>query len=215
MSPGHPALSVKVGHAKVAQAHRCRSRRATRSQTYRFPLAFTVVTAEGERTLTLPVEERTRSWAIPMEASLIRVEVDPGFHSLSNMTIEGSRKLLIASLEGDAGVVGRIRAAKALAKEGSIAIDALAKALKTEPFWASVLRLRVSWARTVLPLPERRPPASGMHTRRRAAPSWPRSVTQATPTSSALMDIARNGDPSLQVEGGAVRSLGRLSSGPD
>ena len=218
MSPGHPALSVKVGHAKGLLKLTVTQKQTGDAvpQTYRFPLAFTVVTAEGERTLTLPVEERTRSWAIPMEASPIRVEVDPGFQFLSNMTIEGSRKLLIASLEGDAGVVGRIRAAKALAKEGSpIAIDALAKALKTEPFWgvrAEIARLLgkngTSAAREALLacIGDAHPKARGpIVASLGELPSHPDIV-------AALMDIARNGDPSLQVEGGAVRSLGRLKA---
>jgi len=218
MSPGHPVLAVKVAHAKGLL-----KLTVTQKQTgddvpkaYRFPLTFTVVTEDGEQTVTLPVAERTRTWAIPMASAPTRVEVDPGFRFLSNMAVEGSRKLLIASLHDDAGVVGRIRAAKALAKEGSpVAIDALAAALKSETFWgarAEIARLLgkngTDAARKALlaciddaHAKARGPIVAALG----AIPSHPDTI-------EALTAIAKNGDPSLQVEGGAVRALGRLKA---
>ena len=218
MSAGHPALTVKVGHTKGLLKLTVTQRQTGDDvpKTYRFPLTFKVITEEGEQSITLPIADRTRTWAIPMEAAPVRVEVDPGFRILSNMTVEGSRKLLIASLKDDAGVVGRIRAAKALAKEGSpIAVDALADALKSEPFWgvrSEIARLLgkngTAAAREALLAC-----VGDTHAKARGPivaalgelPSHPDVI-------ATLTGIAKNGDPSLQVEGGAVRSLGRLKA---
>jgi len=123
---------------------------------------------------------------------------------------------LIASLKGDAGVVGRIRAAKALAKEGSpIAVDALADALKTESFWgvrSEIARLLgkngTAAARKALLacIDDEHAKARGpIVAALGELPTHPDII-------EALTAIAKNGDPSLQVEGGAVRSLGRLKA---
>jgi aminopeptidase N len=218
LSPGHPALSVKTGWSKgllkvtVTQMQKGDDV----PQVYHFPLTLQVVTEDGEQTVTLPVAERSRTWAIPVSAEPTRVEIDQGFRFLSNMTIEGSRKLLTASLEDDGCVVGRIRAAKSLAKDGSPrAIEALARALKNDPFWgvrAEIARLLgrhgTPAARIAL--------LAGLddtHTKALAPivdalghlPSHPDVL-------AALTGIAKNGHASLQVEGSAVRALGRLKA---
>ena len=111
-------------------------------------------------------------------------------------------------------MVGRIRAAKALAKEGSPkAIAALADALKNESFWG----VRAEIARLL-----------GKHGTTDARSALLAVVNDENPKARApivdalghlpthpdvievLTRIAREGDPSIQVEGSAIRSLGRL-----
>jgi len=216
LSPGHPALSVKTSWTKDLLKVTVTQKQNGDDvpQAYRFPLALKVITADGERDVTLPVEERTRTWAIPLDQEPTRVEIDPGFRFLSNMTVEGSRKFLIASLQGDAGIVGRIRAAKALAKEGSPrAIDALSKALKNDSFWGVRAEIATLLGKNgtdaakdalLSCIDDAHPKARGPIVNALGhLPSHPDVV-------EALTGIVKNGDPSLQVEGGAIRSLGRL-----
>ena len=216
MSAGHPVLTVKIGHSKGLLKITL-----TQKQTgdgvpnvYHFPLAFKVVTKEGTRDFTLPVGERTQTWSIPLDTSPDRVEIDPGFRVLANMSVEGSTKLLKASLQGDGCVVGRIRAAKALAKDASpAALDALAEALQQEPFWgvrAEIAALLgkngtdAARAALLAGLSDEHPKARGpIVSALGELPSHPDII-------AALMTIATQGDPSLQVEGGAVRALGKL-----
>ena len=216
LSPGHPALAVKTawtkGLLKVTVTQRQKGDGVP--EAYRLPLRLLVVTKEGEQTVNLPVAERSRTWAIPMDEKPTRVEVDPGFRFLSNMTVEGPREMLINSLRNDAGVVGRIRAAKALAKEGSPkAVDALAQALKTEAFWgvrqeiAQLLGKNGTSAARIALLAC----VNDKHPKARAPivdalghlPSHPDLI-------DALTQIVTKGDPSIQVEGSAIRALGRL-----
>ena len=218
LSPGHPALTVKTAWSKgllrvtVTQ----RQKGEDTPEVYRFGLSLLAVSKTGEQSITLPVQERSRTWAIPMETEPVRVEVDHGFRFLSNMKVEGSSKLLRASLEGDSCVVGRIRAAKALAKDGSPkAIEALAAALLNDNFWgvraeiARMLGTHGTDAARVALLAA----LGDKHSKTRAAivdslghlPCHPDVV-------DALTRIATDGDPSLQVEGSAIRSLCRLKA---
>mgnify|MGYP001996800913 CR=1 FL=1 len=218
LSPGHPALTVKVGWSKgllkvtVTQ----RQNGTGTPEAYRFNLALLVVTKDGERAINLPVEERTRAWAIPLESEPSRVEIDHGFRLLSNMTVEGSTKLLIASLTADSCVVGRIRAAKALAKAGSPkAIEALTNALTADPFWgvrAEIARLLgtlgTAAARTALLAATPDP-----HCKARAAVVDALGPLPRHPDVEAVLTrIATEGDPSLQVEGSAIRALCRCKA---
>lgn len=218
LSPGHPALTVKTSwskgllHVTVTQ----KQKGAGTPEIYRFGLELLMVTEAGEQAITLPVRERTRTWTIPLTHEPTRVEVDRGFRFMSNMTVEGSSKLLIGSLQGDSGIVGRIRAAKALAKDGSPkAIAALADALLNDSFWgvrteiARLLGKHGTDAARIALLAA----TQDAHAKARAAvvdslghlPQHPDAV-------EALTRIATDGDPSLQVEGSAVRSLCRLKS---
>jgi aminopeptidase N len=218
LSPGHPALSVKVGWAKGLLKVTVTQKQKGEGipQAYRFALTLNVVDAKGEHKITLPVAERSRTWAIVMEAEPNRVEVDPGFLFMSNMTVEGSRKLLMASLADDAGVVGRIRAAKALAKDGSPrAVAALAKALKDDSFWGVRAEIAALLGKHGTPAARQALLAciDDGHSKARAPivdalgqlPSHPDVLT-------ALRAIVTNGAKSLQVEGSAIRALGRLKA---
>jgi len=216
MSAGHPALTVKVAWAKGLLKVTVTQRQNGEGtpEAYRFNLALLAVTESSEHPIQLPVTERAKTWAIPLAEEPIRVEVDHGFRFLSNMRVEGSSALLTASLTGDSCVVGRIRAAKALAKDGSPkAIAALGAALKSDSFWgvrAEIAPLLgnqgTDAAREALLAAIADP-----HCKSRAAivdalghlPHHPDVV-------EALTNIATNGDPSLQVEGSSIRSLCRL-----
>jgi aminopeptidase N len=215
-SPGHPVLEVNSawtkGQLKITVTQKQKGDKVPKA--YCFPLTIKVVNQTGQSEITLQVKERSRAWAIPCESEPVRVEIDAGFRFLSDLRIKGSRSLLVASLTGDACIVGRIRAARALAKEGSPkAIEALVAALAQESFWG----VRITIAKLLATI--------GTATCREALlahvgdahPKARRGIVDALGSLSphpditaALMAIAKKGDVSLQVEAEAARSLGRL-----
>ncbi len=215
-SPGHPVLEVRSAWSdeqlKVTVNQKQKGEGVPK--VYRFPLHIKVVMEEGEEEVTLRVGERARAWAIPCKREPIRVEVDAGFRFLADLRIKGARPLLVASLTADTTVVGRIRAARAVAKEGSPkAVSALVSALGTESFWG----VRIHIAKLLANI--------GTATAREALlahigdahPKARRGIVDALGTFpthpdiiEALTRLATDGDPSLQVEAEAARSLGRM-----
>ena len=215
-SPGHPVLEVSSawskGQLKVTVTQKQKGDDVP--SAYRFPLTIKMVSEEGEEEITLQVQERSRAWAIPCTNEPIRVEVDAGFRILSDLRLKGPRPLLVASLHGDSCVVGRIRAARALAKEGSPkAISALVEALGQETFWGARIKIAkllatigTATARQALldHIDDAHPKA------RRGIVDALGNLTPHPDIVAALTQIAQNGDASLQVEAEAARSLGRL-----
>jgi aminopeptidase N len=87
----------------------------------------------GERRVRLRVERAHESFAIPLERL---VRVDPGAYVLSVFTHGFEADVNAAILGAEPSVTARIRAAKALGKDGSrTAREALASALAHDPFW--------------------------------------------------------------------------------
>lgn len=215
-SPGHPVLEVSTawsqGQLKVTVTQKQKGSGVP--SAYRFPLTIKTVNASGESTVTLQVKERSRAWAIPCEVEPDRVEVDAGFRFLSDLRIKGSRSLLTASLTGDSCVVGRIRAARALAKEGSPkAIKALVDALGTEPFWGVRIKIAKLLATIGTQACREALLANLGDTHPKARHGVVDALGSLTPhpdITAALTKIANEGDESLQVEAEAARSLGRL-----
>jgi aminopeptidase N len=215
-SPGHPEIEVSLSWAKAQLSVKVEQKQSGTDvpQCYHLPLSLGIVTESGTQTVTLQIEERSRCFVIPCETEPTRIDVDMGFKVLADLSISGPRPWLIASLTQDSSVVGRIRAARALAKEGSPkAISALADALANADFWG--LRIQIADILSNL----------GTACAREALlacadddhPKARRGIISAlgkVPTHPDIIDrltrVAVEGDPSLQVEGEAVRSLGRL-----
>jgi aminopeptidase N len=84
----------------------------------------------------LHVERAPQTFAVPLEREPALVRVDPAAWILSSWTSSLGTDVHAAILRGDPSPVARIRAAKALAKEGArVAREALAHALAHDPFW--------------------------------------------------------------------------------
>lgn len=136
---GHPVLKVSLdkGEELLTVTVKQTQSGPDVAEVFHFPLQLRLVAEDGSVSeLRLPVAERERTWAIPIAAAPARVEVDPRLRVLAALSVKAPKDWLIASLKADSGVVGRIRAARALGKDGSgAAVAALADALRTEPFW--------------------------------------------------------------------------------
>ncbi len=91
---------------------------------------------EGEKRVRLRVERQHESFAIPLESEPKLVRTDPGAYVLAVMTYGFDTDVNAAILRAEPSVTARIRAAKALAKDGTRAArEALTAALERDPFW--------------------------------------------------------------------------------
>jgi aminopeptidase N len=216
---GHPSLKVKLRHEKgMLQVGLKQTQSGERvAKAFHFGLRIRIVHGEQSQLITLPVDSRERSWALVCAEPPDRVEVDADFRLLADLSVEGSVQLLQSSLSGDASVVGRIRAARALAKKGTGPSQrALIAALRQAEFWglrAEIARLLATWggddAREAL-LAAR----TDSHPKARRAIVAALGSFRHPDVHRALGEIIEAGDPSIHVEGEAGRALGK-SRGPE
>lgn len=93
-------------------------------------------TLAGETRVKLHVEHKSERYVIPLDRAPGLIRIDPGTHVLCDMTFAFDADLCATILRAEPSPVMRIRAAKALAKDGSrVAREALAAALANDPFW--------------------------------------------------------------------------------
>ncbi len=214
---GHPAITAAVAHegdllsVTITQTQ---EGDAT-AQAFHLDLPIRVVCGDQVQEIRLPVRERERAWAIPCPEAPDRVEVDSHLSVLAALKISASRGLLEASLRDDPGVAGRIRAAEALLKLGTApARTALIAALSTEAFWgvraklASLLGSDGSAAARQALLD--RLAAGEAHPKARRALVAALSKFRHEDAATALRGVAEHGDPAIQVEGEALRGLGKM-----
>jgi aminopeptidase N len=164
-----------------------------------------------ERRIRVSVERAHETITIPLGAEPKLVRLDPGAFVLGSVAYMFGPELAAASLRGDPDVVARIRAARALAKDGgSAARDALIAAFANEPFWgvldeasAALGATKAPWAREILTDALAHP-----HPKvRRAAASALGSFRSAD--AAQVLIAAAQSDPSYFVRAAALASLGK------
>jgi hypothetical protein len=79
-----------------------------------------LVVAFGDRRVTLKLDARERAYVLPCEESPAFVRVDPDFSILAEIKLGASRSMLVAALAADPNVIGRVRAARALAQRACV-----------------------------------------------------------------------------------------------
>ena len=165
----------------------------------------------GERRVRMRIERDRQTIAVPLGARPALVRIDPGAFALATVTYEYETEWAAAALRGDPDVVARIRAARALAKDGSLqAREALAWGLSHDPFWGvsaeiakAIASTHAPWARVLL--------AEALQ---HAHPKVRRAVAEGLGSfkhpdaASALLAPAR-GDASYFVTAQALQSLGQ------
>jgi aminopeptidase N len=90
----------------------------------------------GETRVRFNVDGESRTFSATLEREPALVRVDPAAWVLSSWTSSLGTDVHAAILRGEPSPIARIRAAKALAKDGTrVAREALAHALAHDPFW--------------------------------------------------------------------------------
>ncbi|MGD0472254.1 MAG: M1 family aminopeptidase [Candidatus Velthaea sp.] len=165
---------------------------------------------EGEVRVRLHVERKDESFAISLEAEPKLVRVDPGAYVLGAMTYAFDADVNAAILAAEPSAVARIRAAKALGKDGARAArEALAQSLARDPFWAVA-------AEVAIVLGELRSPAGRdalLANRQHPHPKVRRAIAEAlgnyrdAGVASALLELSA--DASYFVVAAAYEALGK------
>lgn len=112
----------------------------------------------GERRVRVRVERGHETIAIPLDEEPKLVRFDPGASILGSVKLSYGTDFAAATVLGDPDIVARIRAGRALAKDGSHrAREALRSAFANDPFWGVLDELasaigatKAGWARDML-----------------------------------------------------------------
>ncbi|HEV7128606.1 MAG TPA: M1 family aminopeptidase [Ktedonobacterales bacterium] len=170
------------------------------------------------------LEEAEHTFYLPLAHRPLLVRFDPGSRVPKTLEFERPADLLRFQLRRDDDVLGRIEAAEALSKLGDPqSVEALARALLDEPFWA--VRAAIAQA-----LGEQRSERAldallaglkqvAEHKGRRAIAAAlgqfraPEQAALAERAAGALEDLLQAGDPSYFVEAAAAEALGRTRTG--
>lgn len=149
--PGRNVATVTIDQKQTVDAEH---------PPYEFDVDLGFAPAEGstERTVRARVEREHETIAVPLDFTPELVRFDPGAFVLADVTYALGADFAAAALRSDPNVVGRIRAARELAKDGGrIAREALQSAFANEPFWgvlaeaaAAIGATRAAWARAML-----------------------------------------------------------------
>ncbi len=209
LGAGHPTLKVELSWAEGQLRLVVKQTQEGEDVAPAFAIPL-VVEVDGVRT-TLALDARERTYVIPCARAPGLVAIDPDFAVLADVTLTGSVALLSAMLTQPRGVVARIRAARALAAEGSgAAVATLVAALTADPSWC--VRAEVAEA---LATTGASPAIAALITALADGdPRVRRRVTAALggfrreEVVAAL--VALRPDPSIHVRGERARVLGRL-----
>jgi aminopeptidase N len=177
---------------------------------YRFDVEIILVSNQ-ERRIRTSVEREHETVTIPLDAEPTLVRFDPGAFILCSAVYKFGADAAAAVLRGDPDVVARIRAARELAKDGSLtARDALQFAFAKDPFWgvlaeaaAVIGETRAPWARAILI-----GASSHEHPKVRRAVAASLGKFRDAEAASALIALARE-DVSYFVRSAALTALGK------
>jgi aminopeptidase N len=165
----------------------------------------------GEKRIRVHVERARETVTVPLDAEPQLVRFDPGAWLLGAIAYKLGATLSAATLRGDADPIARIRSARELAKDGSLAArEALAAAFDRDPFWGvldetayALGETRAQWARDMLVTALRH-----KHPKVRRAVAAALGNFRDEVVASALLQAARN-DESYFVAAAAFTSLGK------
>jgi len=225
LGAGHPTLTVSLSHAdgllqvEVEQTQQpglvADDPEQVVAAAFDFVLPLAVVHGDQVAAHRLRVRGRKQVFVLPCGDAPTRVEVDADLTVLADITVKAPRDWLAASLRQDRGIVGRIRAARALAADGSP--DALAKlvdALGSDDFWG----VRAEVAKALGKHGGAKARDALLATLNDEHPKVRRAVAEAlaavgdAPAAGALLARALAGDPSLLVEGACAAAVGGLAA---
>jgi aminopeptidase N len=164
----------------------------------------------GETRVRLTVDGTARTFVVPLEREPALVRVDPAAWILCAWTSALGADAHVAILRADPSPVARIRAAKALAKEGGrTAREPMAHALAHDPFWGVAVEVAAALGKSRAPSAREALLANLRH----AHPKVRRAVAEAlgnwrdAEVAGALLGL--RDDASYFVVGAALHALGK------
>ncbi len=124
----------KVSHIQIKQAQKI----TDLTPLFYHPIIVSIVDKKGkENRFTIRMKEPIYNLYVPMDQPPQDVRIDPDYSLIMSLDLEKPEEMFIYQLQNDANIIGRIRAAQALAKKGTPkGLQALKKALLDDgQFW--------------------------------------------------------------------------------
>jgi len=137
---GHPALKLAFewdDEGKRAKLSVTQTQDEKDAAVFRLPVAVDFTVDGKQHSFKVEINEKVHNFffALPGKPQLVRF--DPGHNFLKSVEFKRGKDMLLYALKNDDDVIGRIEAAKELAKLGTReAADALKAAVLKDAFWA-------------------------------------------------------------------------------
>ncbi|HZZ65129.1 MAG TPA: M1 family aminopeptidase [Candidatus Baltobacteraceae bacterium] len=156
---GHPKLSISAAYDSKRRVATLTIDQKQNIGDENAPYVFDVDVAFApessdaqERRIRVHVERAHETVTVPLEFEPKLVRFDPGAFILADVTYQLGTDFAAAALANDPDPIARIRAARELAKEGSLtAREALARAFASERFWGVLAQTAYAVAKTHTP----------------------------------------------------------------
>jgi len=215
---GHPTFRLAFDwdeDAKQAKLNVQQTQDEKDSSVFRMPveIAFTV---DGKtQSFRAEINEKVHNFYFTLPAKPQLVRFDPGNHILKTVEFKRAKEMLLFQLKNDDDVIGRIDAAKELARLGTKeAADALKDAVLNDRFWG----VQAEAARALGTMKSQIALDTLLATTKVRHPKARRGVYAALGqfrddrAADACIALLRKGDASYYVEGAAAHSLGTTRS---
>ncbi|MGB2693719.1 MAG: HEAT repeat domain-containing protein, partial [Dehalococcoidia bacterium] len=224
---GHPELTVSyewdegAKQAKVTVKQTQSSEQRT-AEVFRTPVIVDFTVGRAAQSFRVQLTEREQSFYFPLTERPKLMRFDPGGWLLKTVQFKRSPEQLTYQLQNDDDVLGRIDAAKDLAKLGTKdAIDALKRAVQRDPFWGAqaeaaralgtissepALDALLGCLRVTNPR-ARRAVVTALGEFRDESPA-----NRGARAAGALQRLLRRGDASYYVEAAAAAAIGKTRS---
>jgi aminopeptidase N len=213
---GHPNFKLSFEYddkSKQAKLNVTQTQDEKDSSIFRMPVVVDFMVDGKKHAFNVEIRDKVHNFffALPAKPQLVRF--DPGNNYLKTVDFKRGKDMLVYQLKNDDDVVGRVGAAKELAKLATQeAVDALKDAVQKDKFWgvqAEAARalggMRSEIARDALLscVTVRHPKA------RRGVVAGLGQFRHDDKVAATLEGILRKGDPSYYVEANAAQSLGQ------
>ncbi|MBF6601182.1 MAG: HEAT repeat domain-containing protein [Dehalococcoidia bacterium] len=213
---GHPTLRLAYEWDDDArQAKLTVTQTQDEKELFRLPVTIDFTTDGKTQAFKITVTEKQHTFFFAFASKPQLVRFDPGHNFLKTVEFKRSKDMLIEQLRHDDDVIGRIDAARELAKLGTPgAIEALQQAVLGDAFWAvqaeaarALGTMKTSAARDALLVCLR-----VKHPKARRGVVAGLGQFRDEEAAAALEQIVRKGDASYYVEAQAANSLGQTRS---
>ena len=213
---GHPSLRLGFEWDEEAkQAKLTVAQTQDEKDLFRLPVAVDFTVAGERVAFKVDVTEKQHTFFFALASKPQMLRFDPGHSFLKTVEFKRAKDMLLYQLKHDDDVIGRIDAARELAKLGTQqAIDALKQAVLNDGFWGvqseaarALGGMRTSAARDALLAC-----LKVKHPKARRGVVAGLGQFRDEEAAAALDQIVRKGDPSYYVEAQAAHALGQTRS---
>jgi aminopeptidase N len=217
---GHPEYQVecawddasRMATVTVKQQQRTGTEHGVETPLFDMPVTLLFALPEGEQRFPLRLHEQAHTFHLVLPAKPRWLSFDPGNWILKKLQLKLPKDMLMAQLQHDPDVMGRIYAAEALGEIGSLeAVASLRQALEHDPFWgvqAEIARV-LGTIHTPAALDALLANPHLPHPKARRAVATALGEFKDDRAAAALSAIVQAGDASYFVEAEAAAALGK------